>query len=214
MSEFATGFYDRWRKNRFQAIVAHYGPEFFKGKKVLELAAANGDFGNMFHELGARVKCFEGRESNFKLLKEKYPHLDAHVVDLDNENIQQFGFFYDIVLHVGLLYHLLNMEQSLKDSMAISNHVILETEVMDSDQDGYFVTTEDASRMTSSLDGVATRPTNTMLKRIIEDNGWEIEHPKDPKSINTTPYIYDWTPNNHGLLYGARVLWFLRRKDG
>lgn len=215
MREFSGTFYEQWRANRFAAVLDHSGRNFFKGKKILELGAGNGDFGNMFYQLGANVTCFEGREENVKALKEKYPHLNAHVVDLDDaENFEyMIGLeHYDVVLHVGLLYHLLNMEESLSTFMEYCDHMILETEVMDSDQDGYFVTTEDASRVTSSLDGVATRPTTAFLKRIIKDNGWEIEHPKNPKAINTHPYIYDWKPGNKGLLYGARVMWFLSKE--
>jgi 2-polyprenyl-3-methyl-5-hydroxy-6-metoxy-1,4-benzoquinol methylase len=211
MNEFSGGFYRSWRKKRFDSILKHYGKEFFQDKTVLELAAANGDLGNMFHEVGSKVTCFEGRQGNVDVLKEKYPHLDAHVVNLD-EPTRLTENKFDVVLHIGLLYHLLNMESSLVEAMKCCDHLILETEVMDSDVDGYFVTTEDHTRMTSSLDGVSTRPTNAMLKRIIEDNGFSIEYPENPKTINTHPYIYDWNPNNHGLLYGARILWFLRRK--
>jgi hypothetical protein len=55
VNEFTTSFYKVWREKRFKAIVDHYSKEFFKDKNLLELGAANGDLGNMFHKLGTKV---------------------------------------------------------------------------------------------------------------------------------------------------------------
>jgi 2-polyprenyl-3-methyl-5-hydroxy-6-metoxy-1,4-benzoquinol methylase len=214
MNEFSGDFYNKWRQKRFAAILAHYGRDFFLDKTILELGAANGDFGNLFYELGCKVICLDVRQENVDLLKIKHPHLEAYILDLDNDFLSfSAGRNYDLILNVGVLYHLIHIQMLLQICFEICNDMVLETEVMDSDQDGYFVTTEDASRMTSSRSGIATRPTNTMLKRIIREKGWSIEYPQNPKDINTKPYIYDWEPNNQGLLYGARVLWFLSKKD-
>ena len=212
INEFDTGLYQQWRENRFNAIIKHYGKDFFANKKVLELGAGNGDLGQRFHELGAHVTCAEGRESNVKVLKQKYPHLESHIVNLDDPGEFPYNK-YDVVLHIGLLYHLFNMEWNLKIFLGVCDHMILETEVMVSDRSGYFVTTEDPENMTSSLDGVATRPTPPYLEKIIKDKGFEVEHPEDPKSINTGPWKYDWNPDIHGLVPGARVMWYLRKKN-
>ena len=45
------GHYDLWRDKRVTKIISHYGPLFFKNKKVLELGAGYGHIGNYLSAL-------------------------------------------------------------------------------------------------------------------------------------------------------------------
>lgn len=53
--------YEYWRAKRIVAIVEHYGENFFKGKKILELGCGYGDIGKVLISIGAEVIFCEGR---------------------------------------------------------------------------------------------------------------------------------------------------------
>ncbi len=42
-----------WQENRIRFILSLYDESFFKGKKILELGAFNGDIGNYFTKIGS-----------------------------------------------------------------------------------------------------------------------------------------------------------------
>lgn len=209
---FDIDLYKAWRENRFKAIIQHYGRDYFRGKTMLEVGAGNGDFGQMFVELGAYVTSFEGRDQNFQELKDKYPDRQSFLVDLDHE---QINWPYDIILNVGLLYHLINFEDHLANCMCWCDEMILETEVIDLSQEGYWKEREDVTNQGAGLHSFGTKATISYIERLLTEGSFEWSRPQDPGVMNTPPWIYDWIPENKGLIPGVgfRAMWFCKKKE-
>src|SRR5712671_7567734 len=148
------GDYVDWRAKRQIAIVDHYGIHFFRGKSVLELGAGYGGIGAVFAGVGAQVTCVEGREKNTRVIRERYPHLDAHTFDLSTGWPKPNGH-YDVIIHFGVLYHLRNPEENLRAACRHGTHLILETEVCNSDDPNKLVLVNEASYcFDQAVDGV------------------------------------------------------------
>jgi hypothetical protein len=208
---FDGGEYSTWRKNRFNAIIEHYGVDFFKGKTMLEVGAAEGDFGAMFADIGCKVTSYEGREENFQNLLLKHPNQNGKKVNLEVETITEK---FDIILHVGLLYHLFNFENNLKNCMEQCEHLILETEVVDSARSGYWTEYEPIDNQGSNIMFErVTRPSCSYLESFITKNGFDFNFPQNPTSINTSPWTYDWKRNSiNSNTIGLRQMWFCKKK--
>jgi SAM-dependent methyltransferase len=112
------------------------------GKRVLDLGCGVGHLGARLAEMGSSVVCVDGRESNIASLRTRYPRLEAHVGNVETEELSRFGRF-QIVFCYGLLYHLENPLQSLRNMASVCDEmVLLETIICD-----------------HALGGIAGRPT-------------------------------------------------------
>ena len=209
MKYFDCGLYETWRQNRFKAIIRHYGEDYFQGKTLLEVGAGNGAFGQLFADLGADVTCYEGRSQNYWQLKEKYPTRSAKLIDLESELISDS---YDIILNVGLIYHLTNFEKHLVNCMACCNEMILETEVIDLNFEGWWCEREDVANQGASVHGVGTRASMSYIEKILKEGNFTWTRPSQTHlaEMNTPPWVYDWQPQNRGLVEGVglRAMWF------
>ena len=119
------GYID-WQTKRISFVLEKYGNDFFKGKKVLELGCFFGGISQMLHNLGADLTSVEGFPANYETCKQRYPHINFLLKDLDN-NIWEFDEHYDIIIHWGLLYHLQYPVASVVHCLGHCDYFFLET---------------------------------------------------------------------------------------
>lgn len=126
-----TAFYEEWKQKRVNKIVNIFGSDWFAFKNVLELGACYGDIGYEFIKLGSNVTFVEGRQSNINILKKRLngKHIEPNVLCLDQNQPYSFNLKYDLVLHLGVLYHLENWQQDLTCAINHAKIMILETVV-------------------------------------------------------------------------------------
>jgi SAM-dependent methyltransferase len=130
----------------------------FAGKHVLDIGCGVGHLGARLSEMGGNVVCVDGRESNIGSLRERYPRLEAHVGNVESEDLSRFGRF-EIVFCYGLLYHLENPLQSLRNMAAVCDEMLL-LETIICDHELALVRVEDESTdVNQALGGIAGRPT-------------------------------------------------------
>ena len=98
---------------------------------MLDLGCGHGAIASAFHRMGAKLLCIDARQENLDKLKSQYPDLQTRLVNLDEE-FPFDGQKFDIVLSLGVLCHLKNWQQHLRDICSVGENVILETEVLDS----------------------------------------------------------------------------------
>jgi SAM-dependent methyltransferase len=128
-----------------------------KGKRVLDLGCGVGHLGIRLQQMGCSVVCVDGREQNIENLRTRYPHLEAHVGDVE-QALSRFGRF-DVVFSYGLLYHLENPLQSIRNMAAVCGDLLL-LETMVSDHTLPVVRIEDESTdFNQAMAGLAGRPT-------------------------------------------------------
>jgi SAM-dependent methyltransferase len=127
------------------------------GKRVLDLGCGVGHLGDRLQQMGCSVVCVDGRAQNIESLRARYPKLEAHVGDVE-QDLSRFGKF-DVVFSYGLLYHLENPLQALRNMAAVCDELLL-LETMICDHTLPLVRVEDESTdFNQALAGLAVRPT-------------------------------------------------------
>jgi 2-polyprenyl-3-methyl-5-hydroxy-6-metoxy-1,4-benzoquinol methylase len=196
--------YINWRIRRCTKILEIYGINYFRGKKVLEVGAGHGDLGAFFADLGADVLCLDGRVQNVIFGSLKYRKLANIRFEQHNleEDFSSFGRF-DLIINLGLIYHLRNVDSHLKCCFSVADDIVLETIVCDStDPYKIFYCKERREIDEESLEGVGSRPSPMYIERIAEENGFKIFRyfTSDLNSGQETPdgyqFRYDWEHKN------------------
>jgi SAM-dependent methyltransferase len=202
-----TDHYEPWRARRVAAIRRHYGDAFFRGATVLELGCGYADLGAAFLALGASVTAADARAEHLDVAAARHPGLRTVRVDLNQD--WPFGRF-DLILHLGLLYHLESTHASLRRACRSTDHLVLETEVCDlaspdavlpADEDGY----------DQAVDGRGCRPSATRVERVLADEGMTWQRVADAR-CNAGIHVYDWPEGDTGrVAHGLRRFWFAAR---
>lgn len=206
------GHYDLWRDKRITAIISYWGPLFFRNKKILELGAGYGDIGSVFTALDASVVCSEARQEHVEIIKNRYPQINALCVNSENE--WPFTESFDLILHLGLLYHLDNFEYSLRKSLENAKYIVLETEVCDSDDpDLVLKIKERRDGYDQSFSGIGSRPSEKYIEKILDEYGATYEKVKDDR-CNAIFHTYDWKiENTKEWTHGLRRFWFIKTNN-
>lgn len=110
-------------------------PVDMKGLRVADVGASNGFYSFMMHERGAEVTAFDLRHervSGFALAKKaKGYEIPHHQINLLEMNPEEFGKF-DIVLFLGVIYHLPDPLKGLRNVIALSkNRLLIESNCND-----------------------------------------------------------------------------------
>lgn len=93
-------------------------------KTALDVGCGIGFFSNYLLSFGLKVMAFDAREENIAEAKRRYPKINFGVHDVEDPRIQQLGQF-DVVLCFGLLYHLENPFQAVRNLYALTEKVLI-----------------------------------------------------------------------------------------
>lgn len=124
-------FHDDWTNRRLIKIKSILGVDWFRNKKVLELGACHGNIGIDLLKIGAKVHFCDARDSNLSEIVKKLQPLSymPKVTTLNQENEYHLGS-YDLVIHMGVLYHIKNWKQDLRCALNHAPLMFLETSVL------------------------------------------------------------------------------------
>jgi hypothetical protein len=204
-----SGHYDDWIKSRMNGINEYISPEYFKSKTLLELGCGHAHIGNKFHELGADVTSSDARMEHLEIVNDTYPHIKTYILDADKDDIPET---YDIILHWGLLYHLNEIENHLAKISQKCDVLLLETEVCDSDDSTFFITTNEEG-YDQAFNGTGIRPSPAYVEKVLEKNGFQFRLVKD-SILNSGFHSYDWdVKNTNTCAGGLRRFWICWKKD-
>lgn len=192
--------YANWTVKRLTKILELYGVEYFNGRTVLELGCGHGDIGAFFAELGSTVLCLDGRLQNINLAKLKHRNVEGvsfQQFDLEHD-FSEYGRF-DILIDMGLLYHLREVDKHLSCCFATADEIVLETAVCDSgDPHLVLFRDEDVTVDEESLCGTGSRPSPFYIERMAEENGFHIVRCFSA-DLNAGPqFCYDWEHKDDG----------------
>ena len=202
-SKYFSGHYIGWRATRISYILEYFQPSFFYGKKILEVGCGYGDIGSVFLNLGAKVTCSDGISEYIDIVSRRFPNIDTVVCDLDN-NWPDGNF--DITIHMGVLYHLYDYKQALRNACSNSKILILETEVCDSDDPEYFINVEE-SGYDQAKNKIGSRPSPASIEKILEECNMSYIRIVD-KKLNFAEHTYDWEIKNTKTFdHGLRRFW-------
>lgn len=199
------GHYSKWRDQRIKCIVDYYGKDFFKGKKLLELGCGYGDIGAYFASLGAKVTCSDAKQEHLDVLKKRYPFIRVVRADLDNE--WPFKEKFDIILHLGTLYHLQYIDRPLIDVCQSTKYLVLESEVCDSDDPDMIIYTKERG-YDQAYNKTGVRSSGAYIERVLKICGMKFKRLKTSK-YDTETHRYNWPIRNTGKWqHGLRRFWF------
>ncbi len=163
-----------------------------EGRRVLEVGAGIGLHTPFFINKGCSVLSTDGRASNVKEMKQKYPQREIADLDLERiDDISKIGVF-DVIYCYGTLYHLSTPAETLKALSAISSMILVETccSIGEGEEDN--IVDEVAKVANQAKSGKGCRPTRRwVLARLNEywGHGYisatQPDHPEFPQ---------DWTP--------------------
>ena len=118
--------YEIWKQKRLSRIINLLGEDWFSDKHVLELGAGYGTIGIELMKLGAHVTFADSNEDFLNIIQSQLPQ-PVPLIKLDQNFPYDLNQNFDLVLHMGVLYHLLNWKEDLKSAFSHSNKIILET---------------------------------------------------------------------------------------
>jgi predicted RNA methylase len=195
--------YINWRKARLVCIEKYIVEGFFKSKTLLELGCGHGHLGNEFFKMGANVTCSDARKEHIDIVNIRYPELSTILLDCDTYTITTK---YDIVLHWGVLYHLREIENHLQKIGESCDILLLETEVCDSDNDSFFIQTNECGP-DQAFNTLGIRPSQAYVEKVLSTVGFKYKCIIDP-ILNSESHIYDWKiTNSNTWKHGLRRFW-------
>lgn len=124
-------FYQDWTNKRVNRIVEIFGKSWFNDKTVLELGAAHGDIGIELLKLGADVTFSDVRYEHLNSIGDRLNQFEfrPNTQLIDQNKPYELGKKFDLVLHLGVLYHIENWQQDLESALNHTNTMILESAV-------------------------------------------------------------------------------------
>lgn len=180
-------------------------------KTILELGCGYGDIGNAFTSLGAIVTYVEGRTEHCEVLKYRFPDNRIYNANLEKEWPFE-GERFDMILHLGLLYHLRRYKFTLKKCFQATDNLVLETEVCDSaEPECVIYVPENKQGYDQAIDGYGVRPSAEHIEAIFKKYGFEYFRVKDSR-CNSGIHTYDWpVKHTRSSKKGQRRFWFCKR---
>lgn len=204
------GHYDEWRRKRISKMASVLGGyEWFKGKKVLELACGHGHVGSSLFDYGADVTLCDGRTEYIEHVRIKFPHLKSYVVD---QTQPYFLGNFDLVIHWGVMYHLPAKfwKQDLSCAANHANLICLETEVCDTEDPSFCIEPQE-SGYDQSMHSTGIRPSASMVEQEISSLGFKFDRYDDP-DLSTPSHYYHWKVEETKTWRGGmRRFWIIRK---
>jgi len=195
-----SNYHPMWQQNRINFILEQYQPDFFSGKRILELGPFNGYIGHQFSELGATVHCLEGRLDNVHNIKNQFPKLTVEQADLDTPE-WPWGR-WDIIINFGLYYHLEKYHrQHLINCLDNCDVLFFESVIYDSELPEIHFRSE--SGTDQSLTDIGGSPSTSYVENIFREKNTTFTKYSSPL-LNGNGHEYDWKDLNTKVLHPSR----------
>jgi SAM-dependent methyltransferase len=163
------------------------------GKRVLDLGCGVGHLASRLERMGCKVTCVDGREQNIVELRARYPQFEAHVANAETDALSRFGRF-DVVFSYGLLYHLENPLEALRNMESVCDEMLL-LETIICDHELPLVRVEDESTdLNQAMGGLGCRPTPQYVTLALNRAGFQhVYAPVSPPAHED--FQFEWRNN-------------------
>lgn len=204
------GHYIGWREARINKIIKLFGEEYFKNKTLLELGCGFGDIGLFFQSLGADVLLSDGRKKHLEIVRKLN---NVATICIDQDELWNLRKRFDVILHMGVLYHLENWQQDLECTLNHGNLVVLESEVANRSDPDFSLNRLEVRSYDQALNGVAYRVSASNIEKELTNLGASFER-YDDKDLNSGMHTYNWKVNDKGPVWEPAVFrrfWIVKR---
>ena len=175
------------------------------GLRVLEVGSGIGDHSHYYIDRGCQITITEARKANLEHLKKRYPGYDVRLIDMENPPKTLDGSPFDIIHCYGLLYHLGNPEQAIKQmSLYNKKMLLIETCVSFGAEEEVNLLKEEKNNITQSYSGTGCRPTRPWVFKTLKENYEFVYIPKTQP--NHTEFSLDWkSPEKHQARFARAI---------
>jgi SAM-dependent methyltransferase len=131
---------------------------------ALDLGCGVGHFSAMLQDLGFQVTAADARAQNIAEARSRHPGIVFHVADAEDAFLPNLGTF-DLVLCLGLLYHLENPMRAVRSIRALTSKVLLLEGLTVPDDQPFFILLDEPDGNDQSLRAVSCYPSDgAMIK--------------------------------------------------
>lgn len=198
----APGYADRF-KHLLPMMLDHIRLDKLAKKRVVDLGCGSGYWGKALLPYETDMIFVDGRESNLIRLRHDVLHAKAMCMDVERD-LFWFGHV-DLVLAMGIIYHINDPAALFRKIARISPRVFVDTTVIDHDGDLILHCRERTDANFNSLNGAACRPSPAWVVRELKEAGFHHVRDVSAPSGNLPPM-----PGYSGLLYD----WEFQRTGG
>ncbi len=189
---FDSDFTQRYTKIR-QEFIAEF-LNLARGQVSLESAidvgAGVGYFASFLRDLGFRVLAADGREENVAEGRRRHPDIEFISHNVEAASFAEIGRF-DLVLCVGLLYHLENPFQAIRNLHALTERVLIVESMCSPGEFPSMELLDEGQVEDQGLNFVAFYPTESCLVKMLYKAGFPSVYrfcqlPDDPQFVDTS----------------------------
>ena len=124
---------------------------------ALDLGCGVGHYSAMLRDLGFEVVAADGREENIAEARARHPGVDFRVANAEDPGLPALGTF-DLVLCLGLLYHLENPLRAFRNLRALTGTLLLVESMAVPDDHPYLLVLDEPPGEDQSLGAVSCYP--------------------------------------------------------
>ena len=138
---------------------------------AVDVGCGLGHFAIFLRNLGFDVLALDGRQENVNEAKRRAPEIEFRMSNAEDKEIQAFGKF-DLVLCLGLLYHLENPFVAVRNLFALTGKVAVLEGVCVPGDEPVFALRDESSTEDQGLRHVALYPSENGLVKLLYCSGF------------------------------------------
>jgi SAM-dependent methyltransferase len=138
---------------------------------ALDVGCGVGIFSGYLHEQGFKVVSFDGRPENVAEASTRFPGIEFHTANVEASEVQQFGSF-DLVICLGLLYHLENPFRAIRNLHALTGKVLLIESMCVPERRPILLFSDEWQGEDQGLNFVAFYPSEACLTKMLHRSGF------------------------------------------
>jgi len=163
-------FLNQAREALFREVLRTWKEEM-ELQTALDAGCGLGHFSGILQELGFRPVAFDGRPENIEEASRRFPGIEFRVADLEDRSVKELGSF-DLVLCLGLLYHLENPFRCIRNLCRLTSKLlVIESMCLDGDRPTLYLRDEGPTE-DQGLQHIAFYPTEACLAKMLYRAGF------------------------------------------
>lgn len=138
---------------------------------AVDIGCGVGYFSNVLRSLGLHVLGLDAREENVLEARRRYPHIRFEVMNVEDPRLLEFGQF-DLVFCFGLLYHLENPFQAIRNLSSMTAQFALLEGVCYPSSESMMVLVDEDDLDDQGVNNIAFYPSETCLLKMLYRSGY------------------------------------------
>jgi SAM-dependent methyltransferase len=140
-------------------------------RSAIDVGCGIGYFSKFLYDRGFQVVAVDGRDENAKEGHRRYPEIMFHTMDVEDASVVELGLF-DLVLCVGLLYHLENPFRAIRNLYALTGKVAIIESMCAPGSEPDMLLLDEGHNDNQGLNYIAFYPTESCLVKMLYRAGF------------------------------------------